>query len=42
MLGPCMVTLVGNMALRLLLMKCMVMTRSVTKAMAKRNWELAI
>ena len=39
---PCVVTLVGNVAVRVPLMKCVEKTQAVTKAMAERNWELAI
>ena len=39
---PCVVTLVGNVAVRVPLMKCVEKTQAVTKAMAERNWDLAI
>ena len=39
---PCVVTLVGNVAVRVPLMKCVEKTQAVTKAMAEKNWELAI
>ena len=39
---PCVVTLVGNVAVRVPLMACVEKTQAVTKAMAEKNWELAI
>ena len=39
---PCVVTLVGNVAVRVPLMKCVEKTQAVTRAMAETNWELAI
>jgi len=39
---PCVVTLVGNVAVRVPLMACVEKTQAVTKAMADKNWELAI
>ena len=39
---PCVVTLVGNVAVRVPLMKCVEKTQAVTKAMAEKNWDLAI
>jgi len=39
---PCVVTLLGNVAVRVPLMKCVEKTQAVTKAMAEKNWELAI
>merc|ERR1740128_1041050 len=38
---PCVVTLVGNVAIRVPLMACVEKTQAVTKAMAEKNWELA-
>jgi len=38
----CVVTLVGNVAVRVPLMACVEKTQAVTKAMAEKNWELAI
>merc|ERR1719153_89450 len=39
---PCVVTLLGNVAVRVPLMKCVEKIQAVTKAMAEKNWELAI
>ena len=39
---PCVVTLVGNVAVRVPLMKCVEKTQAVTAAMAARDWERAI
>ena len=39
---PCVVTLVGNVAVRVPLMACVEKTQAVTKAMAEKNWDLAI
>jgi len=39
---PCVVTLVGNVAVRVPLMKCVEKTQAVTKAMEDKNWDLAI
>jgi len=38
---PCVVTLVGNMAIRVPLMACVEKTQAVAKAMDDKNWELA-
>ena len=39
---PCVVTLVGNNAVRVPLMKCVEKTQAVAKAMANKNWEEAV
>lgn len=38
----CVVSLDGNQAVRLPLMECVERTKAVAKAMADRNWELAV
>jgi len=39
---PCVVSLDGSVAVRVPLMKCVQKTQAVTKAMAERNWALAV
>ncbi len=39
---PCVVSLDGNQAVRLPLMACVEKTKAVAKAMAERNWDLAV
>ena len=38
----CVVSLIGTNAVRLPLMACVAKTQAVTKAMAEKNWELAV
>ena len=39
---PCVVSLDGNQAIRVPLMECVERTKAVAKAMADKNWELAV
>ena len=39
---PCIVSLVGNNAVRVPLMGCVEKTQAVTKAMANKNWDKAV
>lgn len=39
---PCVVSLDGNQAIRVPLMECVERTQAVAKAMAEKNWELAV
>jgi len=39
---PCVVSLDGNQAVRLPLMACVKKTQAVGKAMAEKQWELAV
>lgn len=39
---PCVVSLDGNQAIRVPLMQCVERTQAVAKAMAEKNWDLAV
>lgn len=39
---PCVVSLDGNQAIRVPLVQCVERTQAVAKAMAEKNWDLAV